>query len=79
MNIENKKLEHKALLHEREQVLQSWPTGKDVNLSEAMVYQGNIPENKRFSSALARAVDSGKTLLQPRAGVALLNEQIELL
>ncbi len=79
VEIFNKKLDKKALMQEREQVLQGWPTGKNVDLKEAMVYQGNIPESKRFSSALARADENHKTLLQPRAGVALLSEQITLL
>ena len=79
MEITNKILDRKQLMQERDQVLNSWPTGADVNLKEAIVYQGNIPESKRFSAALARADKDQKTLLQPRAGVALLSEQITLL
>ena len=66
-------------MNERESVLKDWPTGDAVDLGEAMRYQRNIPESKRFSSVLSRAEADNKTLLQPRAGVALLDEQITLL
>ncbi|MGS2717377.1 methylaspartate mutase subunit E [Eionea flava] len=79
MEIQNKKLDKKMLFSEREKVLTEWPTGAAVDLDEAMRYQRDIPESKRFSSALARAEENNKTLLQPRAGVALLDEQITLL
>ena len=79
MEIHNKKLDKKSLLEERNDVLQQWPTGDAVDLDEAMRYQRDIPESKRFSAALARAETNNKTLLQPRAGVALLSEQITLL
>ena len=38
-----------------------------------------FPEHKRFSLALLKADKEGKTLSQPRAGVALMDEHIELL
>lgn len=38
-----------------------------------------MADSKKFSISLARAEASGKTLLQPRAGVALLLEHIRLL
>jgi methylaspartate mutase epsilon subunit len=79
VNISNKCLSRKVIAQEREQVLQQWPTGKAVDFSEAVIYQQSIPDNKRFSYALARADKNNKTLLQPRAGVALLDEQITLL
>lgn len=79
MDIANKKLSKKDLFTERESVLAAWPTGKDVDFKEAVLYQQKIPDSKRFSVALEQAVDKQRTLLQPRAGVALLNEQITLL
>lgn len=79
MNVVNKKLSLDALRKERTGVLDSWSTGKDIDFAEAVRYQQNIPGHKRFSDVLADADKVGKTLLQPRAGVALLREQIELL
>lgn len=63
----------------REEVLKQWPTGKDVDLEEAVEYHKTIPEHKNFSKKLIDAKNRGITLAQPRAGVALIEEHIELL
>ena len=68
-----------AFLKEREEVMQTWPTGQGVDFEEGVRYQLAMPETKRFSSALAKAEREGKTLCQPRAGVALVDEHIKLL
>lgn len=44
-----------------------------------MRYHESIPEEKVFSKKLIRAKQEGKTLIQPRAGVALVDKHIELL
>lgn len=80
MELKNKKLSLDEFMNERLQVLQTWPTGKEVeNFAEAVNYQQSIPEHKRYSLALLKADQQGKTLSQPRAGVALIDEHIELL
>ncbi|WP_296746950.1 methylaspartate mutase subunit E [Mesorhizobium sp.] len=77
--IENKKLPRSAYESERYGVLRSWPTGQEVNFAEAIQRHQQMTEAKKFSVALARAEATGKTLLQPRAGVALLREHTKLL
>jgi methylaspartate mutase epsilon subunit len=80
MELRNKKLTHDEFMTERHQVLQTWHTGKDVeNFEDGVKYQQTIPEQKRFSHALLKADQEGKTLSQPRAGVALMDEHIALL
>src|SRR2546428_11312524 len=79
MELINQQLERKDFQAERVEVLQTWPTGKDVNFEEGVRYQHSMPDTKRFSSVLLKADKAGKTLFQPRAGVALLNEHINLL
>lgn len=80
MELRNKKLTHDEFMTERQQVLKTWETGKDVeNFEDGVKYQQTIPEHKRFSLALLKADKEGKTLSQPRAGVALMDEHIELL
>jgi methylaspartate mutase epsilon subunit len=64
---------------EREQVLQTWPTGRQVNLQEAIKYQQAMPLEKRFPLAMKTAQAEKKLLLQPRAGVPLIDDQIKLL
>ncbi|MDU5713814.1 MAG: methylaspartate mutase subunit E [Citrobacter freundii] len=80
MELRNKKLTHDEFMTERHQVLQTWETGKDVeNFEDGVKYQQSIPDKKRFSLALLKADQEGKTLSQPRAGVALMDEHIALL
>lgn len=66
-------------LKEREEVLSSWITGRDVDLDEAFTYHQNLPKRKVCSEVLQEALDEGRVLLQPRAGVALTDEHIRLL
>ncbi len=63
----------------REELLGTWPTGQGLELEEAIAYQKTIPESKNFAVAMQRASKEGKALLQPRAGVALIPDHIELL
>lgn len=79
MEFANKRWSQDKLFAMREQVLQTWPTGQDVDLDEAVRYHQRIPEAKRFSRILAAAMEQGRTLVQPRAGVALIEDHIDLL
>ena len=79
MDLKNQRLSDDNFQKIREEVLQTWPTGKDVNFDEAVTYQKNIPTEKRFADKLWAAKESGRTLIQPRAGVALVDEHIALL
>jgi methylaspartate mutase epsilon subunit len=60
-------------------VLATWPTGAEVDLEESLRYQGAIPWEKRFAETVHAAREAGKLLVQPRAGVALIDEHIRLL
>lgn len=77
--IRNVKIPDKEFKALREEVLAQWPTGKDVDLEESFKYHEAIPEEKVFSKKLAKAKAEGRTLIQPRAGVALIEKHIELL
>lgn len=79
INLKNEKLSDDLFHSIRKEVLTHWPTGKGVDFDEAVAYQLAIPENKRFAGKLDRAKAAGETLTQPRAGVALPDEHIELL
>jgi len=75
----NTKMPLEDFLKLRDEVLKQWPTGKDVDLNEAVAYQSAIKAEKRFSHRLALAAKEKVTLIQPRAGVALPNEHKKLL
>ncbi|MCL2164032.1 MAG: methylaspartate mutase subunit E [Oscillospiraceae bacterium] len=79
MDIQNKRLSDDDFYKQREDVLNQWPTGKDIDLEESFTFHGKLPESKIFSKKLLRAKERGETLIQPRAGVALISEHIKLL
>ncbi|WP_054251827.1 methylaspartate mutase subunit E [Neofamilia massiliensis] len=79
MDLKFKKWTDEEFFKMREEVLQTWPTGKDVDLQEAVDYLKQIPDEKNFAKKLVKAKEMGVTMAQPRAGVALINEHIELL
>ncbi|MBI3965457.1 MAG: methylaspartate mutase subunit E [Chloroflexi bacterium] len=66
-------------LRARTEVLALWPTGSDVDLEDGIAFQRSLPERKRENLALASAKAEDRVLLQPRAGVALLDEHIALM
>ena len=64
---------------QQKEVLASWPTGKDVNFQEAVDYHKSLPDSKVFSKKLEQARKDKVTLIQPRAGVPLIDKHIELM
>ncbi len=79
MDIQNKRIPEDQFQALRKEVLTQWPTGKDVDFQEAVDYHKAMPKNRIFSQKLLDAKKEGITLIQPRAGVALLDEHIKLL
>lgn len=79
MELKNKKWTEAEFAKQREEVLGQWPTGKDVDIKEAAEYLKKVPDHKNFAKKLRKAKEQGITLAQPRAGVALVDEHIELL
>jgi len=79
MELKNAKWTSDEFFEVRKEVLNQWPTGKEVDLDEAIEYNKNIPDHKNFAKKLIKAKEEGITLAQPRAGVALIDKHIELL
>ena len=79
MEIQNKRISDEAFAALRQEVLTQWPTGKDVDLTEAVAYHKAMPAGRIFSRKLVEAKKTGKTLVQPRAGVPVVEEHIKLL
>ncbi|QNM15253.1 MULTISPECIES: methylaspartate mutase subunit E [Fusobacterium] len=79
MKLKFKKWTEEEFFEMREEVLKGWPTGAEVDLEEAVKYHKALPESKSFSKKLMDAKKRGITLAQPRAGVALIEQHIELL
>lgn len=79
MELKNKRLTDDEFYTQRQEILEQWPTGKDVSIEEGIAYHKSLPAHKVFTHKLNKAKAEGTTLVQPRAGVALINEHIELL
>ena len=79
MDFSQNKLTDDEFYSIRNEILSQWPTGAKVDFDEAVEYHKSIPESKSFSKKLLEAKKNNKTLIQPRAGVALPHEHIELL
>lgn len=79
MEIKNEKISRDEFFQIRKDVLNQWPTGKEVNFEDAIAFHKSLPSKKIFSKKLIEAKNSKVTLIQPRAGVALVDDQIKLL
>lgn len=80
MSVQNKKIPEGDWLKEREEVLASWHTGEGARDLQANIdYLKSIPDEKNFAVKLEFADKAGETLAQPRAGVPLVDEHINLL
>ena len=79
MELKNEKWSLDKFKEIRNEVLQQWPTGKEVDLEDAFEYHKNLANEQIMTNKLAAAKEKGTTLVQPRAGVALIDEHIELL
>lgn len=73
------RLSDDVFLAERAEVLQSFPAGAAVDFEVGVERQKALPLSKKFSHVLAGAHANQQTLLQPRAGVALLEEHTALM
>jgi methylaspartate mutase epsilon subunit len=79
MTVRNQKWSDEEFQRERKKVLALWPTGKDVDLDEAIEFHKTLPATKNYAKVVAQAKAEGRTLIQPRGGVALVEEHIRLL
>ncbi|BBB89989.1 MAG TPA: methylaspartate mutase subunit E [Methylomusa anaerophila] len=79
MELKNRQWTHDQFNAVRQEVLNHWPTGKEVDFAAAVKYHEAIPAKRQFAKRLVKAKKNGETLTQPRAGVALIDEHIKLL
>ena len=79
MELQNKRLTNDEFYGLQKEILTQWPTGAAVDFDEAVEFHKSLPEHKNFGKKLIKAKNEGKTLVQPRAGVALVKDHIDLL
>jgi methylaspartate mutase epsilon subunit len=71
-------MEEKVFLDERQKVLSMWPTGKEVDLNEAIIYHKSLPDTKNFMKVAKQIREEGRTVVFPRAGTPIIEQEIEL-
>jgi methylaspartate mutase epsilon subunit len=78
LKVKQKRIDEDQFLKMRVDVLSMWPTGKEVDLDEAVAYQRNLPESKNFMKITEKLHREGRTVVYPRAGTALVEDEISL-
>ena len=78
ITVRNKRLSDDEFFRERQEVLAEWPTGKDVDLDEAVKYHQAMPDYKNMAKKHAEARKKGQILITAMAGVATIEQQTEL-
>ncbi len=76
--VTQKRIDEDEFMKMREEELSIWPTGKEVILDEAIEYQRNLPESKNFCKVVQNLRREGRTVVFPRAGTPILEDEIEL-
>lgn len=66
-------------LKKHEEVISVWPTGKEIDLEEAVAYNKSLPDHKNMNKMLKKFKAEHKTSLYPRSGTPILEQEIELL
>lgn len=79
MENKNRKLTIEEFLKERKEVLAQWPTGKDVDLDEAIEYHKKLPAGKNWTKKLKYAKEKNEIYAITGMGKATVEQQIELL
>jgi methylaspartate mutase epsilon subunit len=79
MKARNKRWSDDEFQQVRQEVLGRWPTGKEVDLDEAIEYHESLPPSMNYALKVAEAKRSGTSLIRTDSGVASIEEHIELL
>jgi methylaspartate mutase epsilon subunit len=77
--VRQKRIDEAVFMEMRKEVLAIWPTGKEVDLEEAVQYQKTLPDSKRFHKVLGRTHEEGRIMLFPRQGTPLVEDEIALI
>ena len=77
--MKNRRLTEEEFFKEREEVLSQWPTGRQVDLEEAIAFHKSLPRSKVYVHKLNYAKEHGKIYAITGMGKATIEEQIELL
>lgn len=77
-NVRQACIPEKKFLEMRKEVLAQWPTGREVDLKEAVEYNRSLPDSKNFMKVTQKLHAEGRTTIWPRAGTPILEDEIAL-
>ena len=78
MEIFDRRWEEGDFFEQRRSALGEWPTGRDVNLEEAVSYQRSLPPHKVQAHQLARAKADGNIVCLPQVGQATIEKMLSI-
>lgn len=79
ISVKNKKISEEDFFKERKEVLAQWPTGKEIDLEEAIEYHKSMPPNKNFVNKMRYAKENNEIYASTGMGKTTIEEQIELI
>jgi methylaspartate mutase epsilon subunit len=79
IKVSQRRLDEDLFMEKRKEVLALWPTGREVDLEEAVAYQKALPDSRRFHRILQRFHEEGRLTLFPRQGTPLVDDEIALI
>lgn len=68
-----------AFARMREENLTRWPTGREIDVDEAVAFHQSLPDHKQLAKVIRLADKEGRCLTQPRGGFASLAMQQDLM
>ncbi|MCE5253967.1 MAG: methylaspartate mutase subunit E [Actinomycetia bacterium] len=79
IKVKQQRMDEDLFMRKHKEVLAIWPTGRDVDLAEAVAYQKALPDGKRFHKILQKVHEEGRITLFPRQGTPLVEDEIALI
>ena len=79
IKVKQQRMDEEVFLQKHKETLAIWPTGKEVDLEEAVAYHKSLPDSKKFHKVLKRFRDEGRISLFPRQGTPIVEKEIELI
>ena len=77
MELQNKKWTEDQFNEYLEKVRSWYPTGREVDMDEAVEYHKNMPEHRNLFKVWSKAEAEGNVLVLPRAGFATIEQTLE--
>ena len=78
IDISQQRIDDDVFMKMRRESLALWPTGKEIDFKEAVAYQQQLPDSKNFCKVTQKLGQDGRTVVFPRAGQPIVEEEIEL-